>query len=402
MPGSNPLTVPSLVASSQGASEEDVFNQAHAFLDSLEAPISRLYDLKVFADGLQHNPEAAHLGPGPDVSVATHLGLAEDLNVLVDECLFNGEAFSQPLIFDKFLQKITQDVNTDTSRLQEFVELALGHLPDQIPSAQGQASGLMYQELASLHGSSDLPSLRDSFSRKSQADVKKQAQDVIKTLERLLRRVKDVALIQIYRGHGNFYTWGLHDLYETAGGLARLHKYVKRSQRDSQTISKFMACKVDRAATRLSCQMRALMVAHSDVEMMRVPTERRRLNEVLERCDMDHEILSQLLEEWHSLLEWLKGQGDPDAAKDWAGRVDVEAISTRLNEHERLQDRLRSMIEPCEKVLGENFFITALGILHSLLNDDARSLEKLNWDLGMMIRDQGQAQGPRSSRTSRR
>ncbi|KAJ4322202.1 hypothetical protein N0V84_004915 [Fusarium piperis] len=381
MSGKNFITVESLVTSSQGASKEKVFDLAHATLDSLERPIKRLYDLKALADSFQRNPETAHVGPGPDVFVENYAALVDDVNELVDEPLFHDEAFEQTRQFDDFLREMTERVNADMSLLEEFVVSALGELPDQIPSAQGRSSGKMHQERASCYGTSRLPSLASSFDEVSQADVKKLAQGIVQALRRQLARVKDLALLQIARGQGNFYTWGFQELYGIAEGLAPLFRYVKISQRDSQTITKFMAGNLDRAAARFECQMKALMIAHSDIQMDRVPTERRSLYEVLQRCNRCHDTVSQRLGERNRWLEWLKNQGDPDTFKLWADRLDIVAISKRLEELKNLQGKVQSMAEPGDKILGESFFINALGILYRLLKDDDWSLEKLNWEL---------------------
>ncbi|EEU44848.1 uncharacterized protein NECHADRAFT_85006 [Fusarium vanettenii 77-13-4] len=392
MSGNNFITVPSLVDSSQGVDKEEMFNQAHAILDSLEAPISRLYDLKAFVDSLQHNPETAHLGPGPDVSITVNLTMAHYVHELVDEPLFTGQAFKQPLLFDKLVHKITQSINTDMQQLEEFATRALGQLPDQIPSAQGRASGQMYLELASLLGSSQLPSLKSSFSKKSQTEIKRQAQDLVKSLGRQLDRVKAVALEQVARGQGNFYTWGFHDLYEVSEDLALLRGYVKKSQRNNRTISKFMASKLDRVAANLDCHMRALMVAHSDVPTTGTPTERRSLNEILRRCDKDHDAVEYRFDDQHSLVNELQDQADPRIVEETVGCVDAQAISTRVEGLHSLLRGARSMNEPYAKTLGESFFRNALGILHGLVKADIKSLERLNSNLRILSPDPAEAQ----------
>ena len=392
MSGNNFITVPSLVDSSQGVDKEEMFNQAHDILDSLEAPITRIYDLKAFIDGLQNNPETAHLGPAPDVSITVNLTLAHYVHELVDEPLFTGQAFKQPLLFDNLVAKITQRINTDMQQLEEFATRALGQLPEEIPSAPGRASGQMYLELASLLGTSQLPSLKSSFSEKSQAQVKRQAHDLVKSLGRQLDTVKAVALEQISRGQGNFYTRGFHDLYEVSEDLAILRGYVNKSQRNNRTISKFMASKLDRVAASLDCHMRAFMVAHSDVPMTGTPTERRSLKEILRRCDKDSDTVECRFEYQRNLVDELQDQADPRMIEETVGCVDAQAISTRVEGLHNLLRGARSMSEPYAKTLGESFFRNALGILHGLVKADIKSLERVNSNLRMLSPDQDEAQ----------
>ncbi|KAL2677121.1 hypothetical protein Neosp_010889 [[Neocosmospora] mangrovei] len=392
MSGNNFITVPSLVDSSQGVDKEEMFNQAHDILDSLEAPITRIYDLKAFIDGLQSNPETAHLGPAPDVSITVNLTLAHYVHELVDGPLFAGQAFKQPMLFDNLVDKITQRINTDMQQLEEFATRALGQLPEEIPSAPGRASGQMYLELASLLGSSQLPSLKSSFSEKSQAQIKRQAQELVKSLGRQLDTVKAVALEQISRGQGNFYTWGFHDLYEVSEDLALLRGYVNKSQRNNRTISKFMASKLDRVAASLDCHMRAFMVAHSDVPMTGTPTERRSLKEILRRCDKDNGTAEYRFDDQLSLVNELQGQADPRIVEETVGCVNAQAISTRAEGLRSLLRGARSMKEPHAKTLGESFFRNALGILHGLVKADIKSLERVNSNLRMLSPDQDEVQ----------
>ncbi|KAJ4201143.1 hypothetical protein NW767_006795 [Fusarium falciforme] len=261
MPEDKSIAVRSLVAFSQGEIREPMFDLAYDMLDPLGPRISRLNDLEAFLDHIINNPETKDSCPRPEFDPMAEecARKLQGVQQLVDERLFAGEPSTKLTKFDKRVSWITRDVEMGISRIEEFIESALGKHPDEIPSETSGPKGPMYLNLAGLYGSSALPSLAASFDRKSEDEVLQQAKGVLKTLKRLFNRAKALSLVLISYGKDRFWEPdGLGHLLDCAEHMALLQGYVHKSQRDGLAITKFMVGKFDRSAARLDCCIKPL------------------------------------------------------------------------------------------------------------------------------------------------
>ncbi|UPK93896.1 hypothetical protein LCI18_004831 [Fusarium solani-melongenae] len=276
MPEDKPIAVRSLVAFSQGEIREPMFDLAYDILDPLGPRISRLNDLEAFLGHIIDNPETKDSCPRPefDVMAEEYARKLQDVQQRVDERLFAGEAFTKLAKFDKRVSWITRDVEMSISRIEEFIESALGKCPDEIPPETSGAKGPIYFNLAGLYGSSELPSLAASFDSKSEDKVLQQARSVLKTLELLFDRAKAMTLVLLSYGKDRFWEAdGLSHLLDCAEHMTLLQGYIRKSQRYGLAITKFMVGKFDGSAARLDCYIRAFIMAYDTLPIGATPAE---------------------------------------------------------------------------------------------------------------------------------
>ncbi|RSL99968.1 hypothetical protein CDV31_011949 [Fusarium ambrosium] len=280
MPGNKPIPVKPLTSFIKGGIREHMFDLAHDVLDSLESRIIRLRDLEAFVIDIPEDPEIwdQHLIYRFD-DVARYMERFQDVEQLVDEPLFvelrfGGEGLMDACKFDSLVGNLERDVEAAISRLEEYIAHVLGELPDEISSGKLRTENIeLYRELVNLYGSSELPSLATSFESKSKDEVIKQAHGVLKTLQHLLDRASSLALECISSGENCFNSWetgGLGPLLDYAEHMFNLKQYIAYR---GQVITKFMAGKFDRSATRLDCLLRAYILCYEDLPKEGTPWE---------------------------------------------------------------------------------------------------------------------------------
>ncbi|KAI8657799.1 hypothetical protein NCS57_01159200 [Fusarium keratoplasticum] len=393
MPRDQPIAVRSLVAFSQGEIREPMFDLAYDMLDPLGPRISRLNDLEAFLGHIIDNPETKDSCPRPefDVMAEEYARKLQDVQQRVDERLFAGEAFTKLAKFDK-----------------QFIESALGKRPDEIPPETSGAKGPMYLNLAGLYGSSELPSLADSFGSKSEGEVLQQAKSVLKTLELLLDRAKAMTLVLLSYGKDRFWEAdGLSHLLDCAEHMALLQGYIHKSRRYGLAITKFMVGKFDRSAARLDCCIRAFIMAYDtlpigvtpaelDILSRRASCKGKNLDGIYTQYKRDDRVACSFFREYCRVWPLAEAR-DRVAAWELGVRADALAIRNRLVMSQTLRKRTRRDL--CSwncgrsKALGVDFIKHALAILHVLLRDDINTLKKLVSDLKALCPNQAPARG---------
>ncbi|WAO94120.1 Hypothetical protein NCS54_01168800 [Fusarium falciforme] len=410
MPEDKSIAVRSLVAFSQGEIREPMFDLAYDMLDPLGPRISSLNDLEAFLDHIINNPETKDSCPRPefDPMAEEYARKLQGVQQLVDERLFAGEPLTKLAKFDKRVSWITRDVEMSISRIEEFIESALGKRPDEIPSETSGAKGPMYLNLAGLYGSSALPSLAASFDSKSEDEVSQQAKGVLKTLERLFDRAKAMSLVLISYGKDRFWeTDGLSHLLDCAEHMALLQGYVHKSQRDGLAITKFMVGKFDRSAARLDCCIKAFIMAYDtlptgvtpaelDILSLRASCKGKNLDGIYTQYKRDDRVASSFFREYCRVWP-LAEDHDPNAAWELGVCADALAIRNRLIMSQTLRKRTRRDLCSWDcgrsKALGVDFIKHALAILHVLLRVDINTLKKLISDLKALCPNQAPARG---------
>ncbi|EEU44847.1 uncharacterized protein NECHADRAFT_85004 [Fusarium vanettenii 77-13-4] len=395
MPEDKTIAVPSPTAFSQSEIRERTFNLAYKILDTLGLRISRLNDLEALLGNIVDTPETENCCPRPDFGPMAEecMSKLQGLQQLVDERLFAGKAFMQPVAFDRHVSWITREVEMSISRTRGFIEWALGKRPGEIPSERRLlAKGPMYMNLAGLYGSSELPSLATSFDSKSSDEVLQQVKGVLETLELLFEHAKAMTLILLSYGKDRFWDAnGIRHFLDCAEHLAFLQGFVHNSQRDGLAITKFMVDKFDQSAARLDCCIRAFIMAYDTLPMGDVPTQHdisslqasckgKNLDGVYAQYKRDDKAMDLLFRKYWKVRNHAVNH-DPAAAQDLEGCADTTAIRKRQMAAETLRERTSrgacSWNSGCSKALGPDFIKDALAILNGLLRADMVALEKL-------------------------
>ncbi|RSL64120.1 hypothetical protein CEP53_004213 [Fusarium sp. AF-6] len=357
---------------------------AHDVLDSLESRIIRLRDLEAFVIDTTENPEIwdQHLIYRLD-DVARYMERFQDVEQLVDEPLFvelrfGGEGLMDACKFDSLVGNLERDVEAAISRLEEYIAHVLGELPDEIPSGKLQTENIeLYRELVNLYGSSELTSLATSFQSKSKDEVIKQAHGILKTLQHLLDRARSLALECISSGENCFNSWetgGLGPLLDYAEHMFNLEQYIAYR---GQVITKFMAGKFDRSATRLDCLLRAYILCYEDLPKERTPWEldMPSLRATYEDMSMlamctqnkeDHTALKSLLDVCRDVSLYGIPSAVEVAVEDLRDRANLMAIEKRRIMTRSLRKRTRARCGVYYSFLGTDFIETAYAIFHVL------------------------------------
>ncbi|KAJ4141833.1 hypothetical protein NW754_014623 [Fusarium falciforme] len=400
MPEDKSIAVRSLVAFSQGETREPMFDLAYDMLDPLGPRISRLNDLEAFLDHIINNPETKDSCPRPEFDPMAEecARKLQGVQQLVDERLFAGEPSTKLAKFDKRVSWITRDVEMGISRIEEFIESALGKHPDEIPSETSGPKGPMYLNLAGLYGSSALPSLAASFDRKSEDEVLQQAKGVLKTLKRLFHRAKALSLVLISYGKDKFWeTDGLGHLLDCAEHMALLQGYVHKSQRDGLAITKFMTRLLYKAFIMAYDTLpTGITPAELDILSLRASCKGKSLDGIYVQYKRDDRVTCSFSREYCRVWP-LAEDHDPDAAWELGVCADALAIRNRLIMSPTLRKRTRRDLCSWDcgrsKALGVDFIKHALAILHVLLRVDINTLKKLISDLKALCPNQAPARG---------
>ncbi|KAM0434070.1 hypothetical protein ACHAPT_004015 [Fusarium lateritium] len=399
------LNMGSLEDFSKGKTQEEVFDQAYAMLDSLEASISRLRDLGAFADGIEDNPETKRLGSAP--AVPAYATATYAMHVAVDDSLFRDHGCRHTSGLDKRLPPIARDVERDTERLEGYIKGALGALPNKIPWAGCRPVGSMCVDYLGLQDSSELPSLMASFDSKSEEEVKKHAQSAITHLEPLFERVKALALRHISHGEGVFFNRGLREFIDCGNYMAFLREYVAKSQPDGCVITKYMAGKLDRCITRVDRLMRAFLIAFGGLANEETPTgpdtpslgdsyEGWSLKEILNRCAHDSDDLGRLLMEQSRLLT-PRYQAAVCKLRDLLEEIDFDAILMRMKAMRTLRSEWIFGNQDYVTVVGEGFAKRVLKTLLGLLSADIEALRKFILDARVLLCSNSASEAPKTA-----
>ncbi|RSL50707.1 hypothetical protein CEP54_011770 [Fusarium duplospermum] len=372
MPGNNSVPVKTLSSLFKGGIREQMFDLAHDVLDSLEPRIIRLRDLEAFVR------KSHKIKRSPMFQVE---GAAD--------CMERFQNVEQ--LFDSLVGRIGRDVEADISRLEVYIVEALGELPDEIPSGKLQTPYYgMYHELVDLYGSSELPSLVTSFESKSKDEVFEQAEGVLRTLQHLLDRAKSLALECIPCRESCFTKSGLDQLLDHTNHMFLLQEYIDRDPYRSQAITKFMAGKFDRSATRLDCLLRAYILCYEDLPKKGTPIEfdipslRAAYKGVslVRMCAQnkeDHTALKSLSDEYQDVVGRTKD--GVVAATFFGDRADLRVIW----KHQIMARNLRKRtFGRYFDFLGTDFIEIAYAILHGLIRADIKTLEGLISDVKMI------------------
>ncbi|RMJ19644.1 hypothetical protein CDV36_000729 [Fusarium kuroshium] len=414
MPGNKYIPVKPLSSFTKGGIREHMFDLAYDVLDSLESRIIRLRDMEAFAIDIQADPNSKCCYLADDYSRASiNMEKLQNARRLVDEPLFTGEvvwdveALVDVCKFDELVREIGPDVEETIARLERYFALALGKLPDEIPSGKLPDKTrlnlywLKYdldRELANLYGSSELPSLVASFESKSKDEVFKQAKGILDTLQPLLDEVTSLALECIYRGEGSFYYQAhcrIPQVYDLAEHMFNLRRYFKPSRHNGQAITKFMADKFDRSAARLDCYLRAYILCYKDFPRERPPAKlhipslqaefkHNSQEQFYIRSKSDNRALKSLFHQFQEVWDNACRQGTIDKAELEAfrrDRLNFEDIRNRQSMTRSLRKRFRNNYF---SGLSHHFLLNAFMILHGLARVDIKTLEKLISDAKML------------------
>ncbi|KAL2677119.1 hypothetical protein Neosp_010887 [[Neocosmospora] mangrovei] len=395
MPKSTSIPKQPLYSVIKGGLREHMFDVAHDALDSVEAAIIRLRNLEAFILDMMNDPQNEY----PNLSfgiknTAYYMSQFQVAENLVDKALFGYDSSLMDVTkVDNSIGEIAGYIETDISRLEGYIMSTLGKLPDEIPSGKirGQRD-VLNQEVANLYGSSELPSLVASFESKSEDQVSEQAKDVLKTLQSLLDRAKSLALECIPCNAECFNGWeagGLGELLDRADHILLLQLYTGHFRHDGQAITKFMAGKFDRSATRLDYLLRAYILAYKDIPKKSTPIKLGVPS--LEAAYKGMYLQEMRTQNWENIIALKSLQRKHHnvrartplmaAAHDLEDRADIGGIEMRRIMAKSLRKRVDDL---CCYVLGDDFIKNVFWIFYCLIRADIGTFEKLISDVEML------------------